>query len=153
MASRTRSAGASRVASAQRKIQRQVARADRRAPPKRRTGAMQAGARRYPEPPLPRQHQAKPGRESTLDPPPMYDAPFYQGSGKLKDAVAIVTGGDSGIGRAVAVLYAREGADIALLYLDEHDDAALTKRASRTRGGAASRSPATSASANSAPTR
>ena len=50
----------------------------------------------------------------------MYDAPFYRGSKKLEGKVAIITGGDSGIGRAVAVLYAREGADIAIVYLNEH---------------------------------
>jgi len=90
---------------------------------------MQAGARRYPEPPLPKQHLRKPGLENQLDPPPMYDAPFYRGSAKLQDKVAIVTGGDSGIGRAVAVLFAREGAHVAVVYLDEHADAEETKRA------------------------
>jgi hypothetical protein len=59
----------------------------------------------------------------------MYDAPGYKGSEKLKDRVAIITGGDSGIGRAVAVLYAREGADIAIIYLNEHEDAEVTKQA------------------------
>jgi NAD(P)-dependent dehydrogenase (short-subunit alcohol dehydrogenase family) len=59
----------------------------------------------------------------------MYEAPAYKGSGKLEDMTAIITGGDSGIGRAVAVLFAREGADVAILYLDEHDDAEETKRA------------------------
>lgn len=90
---------------------------------------MQAGARRYPEPPLPKQHLAKPGLEAQLEPPPMYDAPYYRGSAKLQDKVAIVTGGDSGIGRAVAVLFAREGAHVAVVYLDEHPDAEETKRA------------------------
>lgn len=91
--------------------------------------AMQAGARRYPEPPLPEQHQSKPGSEAQLDPAPMYDAPYYQGSGKLRDKVAIITGGDSGIGRSVAVLFAREGADVAIVYLNEHDDAKVTQQA------------------------
>ena len=89
----------------------------------------QTGARPYPVPPLPQQHQDKPGLEARLDPAPMYDAPYYKGSGKLQDMVALITGADSGIGRAVAVLFAREGADVAVAYLDEHEDAQETKRA------------------------
>src|SRR4029078_3025032 len=77
----------------------------------------------------PRQHLRKPGREADLALAPMYEAPDYRGSGKLCDKVALVTGGDSGIGRAVAVLFAREGADLAVAYLNEHDDAEETKRA------------------------
>jgi NAD(P)-dependent dehydrogenase (short-subunit alcohol dehydrogenase family) len=68
-----------------------------------------------------------PGHESTLDPKPEYK-PFYPGSGRLAGKVALITGGDSGIGRAVAALYAREGADIAVVYLCEHDDAEETRR-------------------------
>lgn len=67
-----------------------------------------------------------PGHESELDPKPDW-TPFYPGSGRLQGKVAIVTGADSGIGRAVAALFAREGADIAIVYLCEHDDAARTK--------------------------
>ena len=67
-----------------------------------------------------------PGHESRLEPKPDW-APFYPGSGRLQGKVALVTGADSGIGRAVAALFAREGADIAILYLCEHDDAAKTK--------------------------
>ena len=67
-----------------------------------------------------------PGHESELEPKPEWQ-PRYPGSGRLKDKVALITGADSGIGRAVAALYAREGADIAILYLCEHDDAARTK--------------------------
>ena len=95
---------------------------------------MQAGARIYPVPPLPHQHLKKPGLEEKLDSSPMYDAPHYKGSDKLRDKVALITGGDSGIGRAVAVLFAREGADIAIAYLDEHEDAEETKRAVETEG-------------------
>lgn len=90
------------------------------------SGAVQAGARPYPAPPFPKQHQPKPGEEARLDPAPMYDAPFYKGSDKLKDRVAIITGGDSGIGRAVAVLFAREGCDVVVAYLSEHEDARQT---------------------------
>jgi NAD(P)-dependent dehydrogenase (short-subunit alcohol dehydrogenase family) len=89
----------------------------------------QTGMRKYPVPPLPEQHQAKPGKEAALEPRPMFDAPYYQGSEKLKDKVALITGGDSGIGRSVAILYAREGADVAIVYLNEHEDAKETKAA------------------------
>jgi NAD(P)-dependent dehydrogenase (short-subunit alcohol dehydrogenase family) len=90
---------------------------------------MQAGAREYPAPPFPKQHLKKPGLEADLELKPMWDAPFYTGSGKLEGKVALITGADSGIGRAVAVLFAREGADVAIAYLDEDEDAELTKAA------------------------
>ncbi len=70
---------------------------------------------------------ALPGHESKLEPKPNWE-PFYPGSGRLAGKVALITGADSGIGRAVAALFAREGADIAIAYLCEHDDAAMTKR-------------------------
>lgn len=76
----------------------------------------------------PAQHQdERPGKESKMNPPPQYEASGYIGSGKLKDKVAIITGGDSGIGRAVAVLFAKEGCDVAILFLNENEDALKTR--------------------------
>ncbi|MFC3076322.1 SDR family oxidoreductase [Shinella pollutisoli] len=124
---------AARTAERQRDIQDEVAAADGRKDEKK-PEAMQAGARPYPVPPFPKQHQPKPGDEAKLDPPPMYDAPFYRGSEKLKDKVALITGGDSGIGRAVAVLFAREGADVAIAHLAEGRDAAETVAAVEAEG-------------------
>lgn len=88
---------------------------------------VQTGEQRYAAPPLPKQHLEKPGHESDMALKPKFQAPNYQGSGKLEGLTAIVTGGDSGIGRAVAVLFAREGADVVLVYLNEHDDADYTR--------------------------
>ena len=90
--------------------------------------AVQTGPAVQPAPPLPKQHLAKPGFESKMELRPRFMAEGYKGSGKLEGMAAIVTGGDSGIGRAVAVLYAREGADVAIFYLNEHEDAAETAR-------------------------
>lgn len=75
----------------------------------------------YVKPPLPKQHQESPGLESNVHPRPKYEAPAYRPAGKLKGKVALITGGDSGIGRAVAVMYAREGADVAIVFLPEEE--------------------------------
>ncbi len=115
------------VARTQRDIQRTALRKADKAPSPGK-GATQAGLRPQPENPMPAKQLPKPGNEHALALAPRFMAPDYVGSGKLAGMAAIVTGGDSGIGRAVAVLFAREGADVAVLYLDEHADADETRR-------------------------
>jgi len=85
------------------------------------------GARRQPDR-MPAQHLEADGQESDLELSPRFLAPDYQGSQKLQGQAALITGGDSGIGRAVAILYAREGADVAITYLSSEDDAEETRR-------------------------
>jgi NAD(P)-dependent dehydrogenase (short-subunit alcohol dehydrogenase family) len=103
-------------------VRRQVSQGNSRTPTRRVPA--------QPKPPFPEQHQPKPGQESQLRPKPHYQAPQYKEAGKLQEKVALITGGDSGIGRAVAVLYAREGADVAIVYLpEEENDAQETLRA------------------------
>lgn len=84
---------------------------------------------------FPPQHQDRqPGFETLMHPRPIFDNPDYIGSDKLKNKVALITGGDSGIGRAVSLAFAKEGADIVIVYFDEHEDAAETKAYIETQG-------------------
>jgi NAD(P)-dependent dehydrogenase (short-subunit alcohol dehydrogenase family) len=82
----------------------------------------------FPKPPFPPQSQALPGSSRQMQPQPDYGEDSYEGSGRLEGKKTVITGADSGIGRAVALAFAREGADVLVSYLDEHEDAAETKR-------------------------
>ena len=97
--------------------------------------AEQRRIKSHPKPPMPKQHQAYPGLEVNVHPRPQYKAPLYKGADKLKGRVALISGGDSGIGRAVAVLFAREGADVAIMFLPEEEvDANETRDAIEAEG-------------------
>src|SRR4051812_8956367 len=94
-----------------------------------------ARLRSHPKPPMPKQHQEYPGIEAKVHPRPQYTAPLYKGADKLAGKVALISGGDSGIGRAVAVLFAREGADVAIMFLpEEQSDADETRAAIEAEG-------------------
>jgi len=127
-------AGAKATAERQRRMQAKTKKQGAGKPKPAPSGGVQAGTRRQPAK-LPAQSLKKPGNEHDLRLQPRYLAPDYRGSGKLQGMRALVTGGDSGIGRAVALLFAREGADVAVLYLDEHEDAEATCRAVEAEGG------------------
>jgi NAD(P)-dependent dehydrogenase (short-subunit alcohol dehydrogenase family) len=87
-----------------------------------------------PRPPFPHQKQPPPGETAALEPTPDHGEESYRGSGRFVDCAVLITGGDSGIGRAVAIAFAREGADVAIAYLDEHEDAEETARWVRSAG-------------------
>lgn len=88
----------------------------------------------FPKKVPPQKQDKQPGIESLMNPRPIYDNPNYKGSEKLLNKVALITGGDSGIGRAVAIAYAKEGADISIVYLDEHEDAKETQKLIQEKG-------------------
>ncbi len=127
-------AQAASTAARQQHLQQQTRAKDARTRKPAKASGVQAGARSQPVRMPPQQLLDKPGNEGDLQLAPRYQAPAYRGSGKLEGMRAVITGGDSGIGRAVAVLFAREGADVAILYLSEHADAKATCEAVEAEG-------------------
>ncbi|RZJ14451.1 MAG: SDR family oxidoreductase [Acidovorax sp.] len=120
----------------QQEIQAQQDRLDSQSAPAESPKAAAPGpGRAEPAPKMPSQHLTKPGIEEEMELKPRFEAPHYQGSAKLKGFATLITGADSGIGRAVAVLFAREGADVAVAYLSEHKDAEHTKALVEAEGG------------------
>jgi NAD(P)-dependent dehydrogenase (short-subunit alcohol dehydrogenase family) len=111
------------------------AKAESKAKPAAKKTPATTGGRALPVPPLPAQHLEKPGVEAEMALRPRFMAPDYKGSGKLQGFSTLITGADSGIGRAVAVLFAREGANVAIVYLNEHGDAEETKAHVEAEGG------------------
>lgn len=144
MSSPAKAGAAASTLRTQRKIQREQDQRDAAAGARRKAAkrdsssqsdgqALQAGAREQPQE-MPAQHLVKPGLEAELELKPRYMAPDYRGSGKLAGLVALITGADSGIGRAVAVLFAREGADVAAAYHSSTGDAEETRRCVQAEG-------------------
>lgn len=128
---KSKSQSVTATVSKQKKIQREQDLKDMaksKKTPSKSKSAVQTSDRKQIAPPLSGKHLQKPGLEAELDVAPQFLAAGYKGSGKLKGLTAIITGGDSGIGRAVAILFAREGADVSIVYLNEHKDAKETQR-------------------------
>ncbi|WP_287913893.1 SDR family oxidoreductase [Comamonas sp.] len=128
MATKMATAKAQTTAQRQKRLQKAQKALDAQASKKKTTrkAAAPGPGHALPSNPMPAQSLDKPGHEHLMECPPQFAAPNYHGSGKLQGMTALITGGDSGIGRAVAVLFAREGANVAIAYLNEHKDAKTT---------------------------